>query len=84
VKGAWIRVNSRCTDYAGQAEWPLVSIETADLDAIVADLAARGVATAKDVPYSIDHRGISTQDGIRIAWYTDPDGQVISVFALTG
>jgi hypothetical protein len=50
----------------------------------VADLAGRGVATAKDVPYSIDHRGISTQDGIRIAWYTDPDGQVISVFELTG
>jgi catechol 2,3-dioxygenase-like lactoylglutathione lyase family enzyme len=72
------------TDYAGQAEWPLVSIETVDLDALVADLAGRGVATAKGVPYAIDDRGISTQDGIRIAWYTDPDGQVISVFELTG
>jgi hypothetical protein len=36
------------------------------------------------VPYDIDDRDISTQDGMRIAWYTDPDGQVISAFELTG
>ena len=71
------------TDYAGQAGWPLVSIETSDLDGLVAELSERGVDTIKDVPYDVDEDGISRQDGVRIAWYTDPDQQVISVFQLT-
>ena len=41
------------TSYAGQAEWPLASIRTDDLAAMM------------------------------IAWFRDPDGQVLSVFQLT-
>jgi catechol 2,3-dioxygenase-like lactoylglutathione lyase family enzyme len=71
------------TDYAGQAGWPLASFATDNLDGIVDDLAQRGVPTMKDVPYPVDARGIADLDGMRIAWITDPDQQVISIFERT-
>jgi catechol 2,3-dioxygenase-like lactoylglutathione lyase family enzyme len=70
------------TSYAGRAEWPLASFAADDLDAVVGDLIARGVALEHfpDGEFKTDERGIADLDGIRIAWFRDPDGQVISVF----
>ena len=70
------------TDYAGRAEWPLASLAAHDLDAVVDDLRARGVAMEQfpDGEFKTDERGIADLEGIRIAWFRDPDGQVISVF----
>jgi hypothetical protein len=31
-------------------------------------------------PYETDERGIADLGDLRIAWFRDPDGQVISVF----
>jgi catechol 2,3-dioxygenase-like lactoylglutathione lyase family enzyme len=70
------------TDYAGQAEWPLMSFKTDDLAGTVDELLARGVRTERDVPYDVDDRGIATTDGMRIAWLRDPDRQVIALFEL--
>jgi catechol 2,3-dioxygenase-like lactoylglutathione lyase family enzyme len=75
------------TDYAGQAEWPLASFETDDLAATVADLQSGGVeleALGEGDPYQTDERGIADLGEILIAWFRDPDGQVISVFQLVG
>jgi catechol 2,3-dioxygenase-like lactoylglutathione lyase family enzyme len=71
--------------YAGVADWPLASFRVDDLDARVAELRDRGVEflTDADVPYDVDDRGISAQEGMDIAWMRDPDGQVITVFQLT-
>jgi len=73
--------------YAGQAGWPLASFETDDLAATVADLVSRGVqleVMGDRDPYPTDERGIADLGDMLIAWFRDPDGQVLSVFQLTG
>jgi catechol 2,3-dioxygenase-like lactoylglutathione lyase family enzyme len=72
--------------YAGQANWPLASFQTDDLAATVADLTGRGVeleVMGDGDPYQTDERGIADEGNMLIAWFRDPDGQVISVFQLT-
>jgi catechol 2,3-dioxygenase-like lactoylglutathione lyase family enzyme len=70
------------TDYAGQAEWPLASFVTKDLDALVADLRDRGVKmeSIETGVQKTNDQGIATMPGMRIAWIRDPDNQVISLF----
>lgn len=71
--------------YAGKAEWPLASFETDDLDATVRELERRGVPLeimGDGDPYETDGRGIADLGDMSIAWFRDPDGQVISVFQL--
>ena len=73
--------------YAGQAGWPLASFETDDLAATAADLVSRGVqleVMGDGDPYRTDERGIADLGDMLIAWFRDPDGQVLSVFQLTG
>ena len=73
------------TSYAGQAEWPLASFESSDLAESVSDLKRRGVqllVMGDDDPYPTDERGIADLGDILIAWFRDPDNQVISVFQL--
>jgi catechol 2,3-dioxygenase-like lactoylglutathione lyase family enzyme len=72
--------------YAGQADWPLASFRTDDLAATVDDLLGRGVRLeimGEGDPYRTDERGIAHLGDMLIAWFRDPDGQVISVFQLT-
>jgi catechol 2,3-dioxygenase-like lactoylglutathione lyase family enzyme len=73
------------TSYAGQAEWPLASFQTDDLAATVADLRGRRVQLelmGDGDPYQTDERGIADLGDMLIAWFRDPDDQVISVFQL--
>jgi catechol 2,3-dioxygenase-like lactoylglutathione lyase family enzyme len=72
--------------YAGQADWPLASFETDDLAATVADLERRGVQLeimGEGDPYETDERGIADLGDMLIAWFRDPDDQVIAVFQRT-
>jgi catechol 2,3-dioxygenase-like lactoylglutathione lyase family enzyme len=72
--------------YAGQADWPLASFETEDIAATVDDLTRRGVQLeimGEGDPYETDERGIADLGDMLIAWFRDPDRQVISVFQLT-
>jgi catechol 2,3-dioxygenase-like lactoylglutathione lyase family enzyme len=74
-------------EYAGRAEWPLASFRSDDLDRTVAELADAGVPLeimGDGDPYRTDDRGIAELEGMRIAWFRDPDHQVISVFELVG
>jgi hypothetical protein len=61
----------------------LASFQSDDLAATVGDLERRGVQLAimgEGDPYETDERGIADLGDLRIAWFRDPDGQVISVF----
>jgi catechol 2,3-dioxygenase-like lactoylglutathione lyase family enzyme len=54
-----------------------------DIAAIVADLQARGVAFARYDGVEQDAHGVWTSPGgDRIAWFTDPDGNVLSLTEL--
>jgi catechol 2,3-dioxygenase-like lactoylglutathione lyase family enzyme len=73
------------TSYAGLAEWPLASFQSDDLPATVLELRRRGVEIVRmgeGDPYPTDERGIADLGEILIAWFRDPDGQVLSVFQL--
>lgn len=73
-------------DYAGQAEWPLASFQTDDLRATVDELWNGGVELlimGDGDPYRTDERGIADFGDMLIAWFRDPDNQVISLFQLT-
>ncbi|MEJ2861946.1 VOC family protein [Actinomycetospora flava] len=68
--------------YAGQAGWPLASFQADDLPATVADLRRRGVTLEvmdDDPPWRTDERGIADFGDVLLAWFRDPDDQVISV-----
>ena len=73
------------TEYPGQAEWPLASFRTEDLEATVAELTSRGIDLEQihDGLTETDSYGIADLEGMRIAWIRDPDHQVLSFFQLT-
>lgn len=73
------------TDYPGQADWPLASFRTEDLEATVAELTGRGIDLEQihDGLTDTDSQGIAELEGMRIAWIRDPDQQVLSFFQLT-
>lgn len=70
------------TDYPGQAAWPLASFRADDLRAVIAELRERGVEPAQfsDGPQRTDAHGIADMGALRIAWFTDPDGNIFSIF----
>jgi hypothetical protein len=72
------------TDYPGQADWPLASFLTEDLEATVAELISRGIDLEQihDGLAETDSHGIAELEGMRIAWIRDPDHQVLSFFQL--
>jgi len=51
-----------------------------DLDAVMADMRSRGVEFEEyDLPGLKTVNGVAEMDGIRSAWFTDPEGNIISV-----
>ncbi len=56
-----------------------------DIDAAVRALAGRGVAFTRYDGMAQDDLGIwTTPGGDRVAWFTDPDGNTLSLTAFTG
>jgi catechol 2,3-dioxygenase-like lactoylglutathione lyase family enzyme len=70
------------TDYPGQAAWPLASFRAENLRAVTAELQERGVALTRfsDGPQRTDADGIADMGAFRIAWFTDPDGNIFAIF----
>ena len=66
---------------AGRSEATLVGWEVDDLDAAVDELGSRGVAFEQydQPPIRTDGRGIATFDDGRVAYFKDPDGNVLSI-----
>ncbi len=59
--------------------------EVDDIEALVADLAAKGLAMEHYPFLEQDELGIwTTPDGAKIAWFLDPDGNVLSFTQLPG
>lgn len=74
------------TPFGGKAEHTLGGFLVRDLDAAVADLRSKGVTLEE---YDIPEVGVKTVDGIaeipngmRIAWFKDPEGNILSVSSL--
>ncbi|RKE19181.1 VOC family protein [Streptomyces sp. TLI_171] len=68
------------TPYGGQAGHTLASWKVADLDAEMTELRARGVVFEEyDLPGLKTLDGVAENDGMRAAWFKDPDGNVLCV-----
>jgi predicted enzyme related to lactoylglutathione lyase len=62
------------------ANFTVLNFPVDDIDAAVDDLAAKGVAMERYDAFDQDERGIgSPGGGPRIAWFTDPAGNILSV-----
>ena len=61
------------------AGFTILNFPVADVDRAVDELAARGVSFERYDGFDQDERGISRGPGPRIAWFTDPAGNVLSV-----
>lgn len=58
----------------------VMGFAVADLDATIAALQARGISFERFEGLSHDDRGaVVTPDGARVAWFRDPDGNILSI-----
>jgi len=70
---------ARARDFV-PAERTVVGFAVADVEAVVANLAARGLSPYRESHIDYDGAGIATApDGTRVAWFRDPDGNIFSV-----
>ena len=62
------------------SEHTVFGLEVADVDAAVAGLAAKGVAFERFPGFNHDAAGVwLAPDGTKVAWFRDPDGNLISL-----
>jgi catechol 2,3-dioxygenase-like lactoylglutathione lyase family enzyme len=62
------------------AAYTVLNLSVGDVDQAVDELAARGVQMIRFEGYEADDRGIHRSRGHSIAWFTDPAGNILSVF----
>ena len=76
--GGWFLVYP--SRFAGTAQSTAMSFIVEDIEAVVADLEARGVEFEEyDVPGLKTVGGIADIEGERSAWFKDPDGNILAI-----
>ena len=63
------------------ATYTVLNFQTADVDAVVEDLTARGVEFLRYDGIGQDERGVARDFGPTIAWFADPAGNIFSVIS---
>jgi catechol 2,3-dioxygenase-like lactoylglutathione lyase family enzyme len=68
------------------ASFTILNFPVDDIEPVVEQLAARGVAFERyeGTPIATDEKGIFRGDGPLIAWFTDPAGNVLAVIQTEG
>lgn len=61
------------------ATYTVLNFPVDDVDAVVDDLAARGVSFERYEGMPQDDKGVMREDGPAIAWFRDPAGNIFSV-----
>ena len=80
LKSGESTVNVYRSDYAGTNEATAVTWEVDDIDAEVADLKRKGVAFEHYDMEGLDLEGdIHVGEGMKIAWFKDPDGNILNI-----
>jgi predicted enzyme related to lactoylglutathione lyase len=58
----------------------VMGFAVADLDATIVALQQRGISVERFAGFSHDEHGaVVTPDGARVAWFRDPDGNILSI-----
>jgi catechol 2,3-dioxygenase-like lactoylglutathione lyase family enzyme len=87
VCGAGTLIHVFVSPYAGTAQSTVAGWGVDDIDAVVDELAAKGVEFEQyDEPGLVtDERGIATFEGdAKVAYFKDPDGNVLSIAQAPG
>jgi catechol 2,3-dioxygenase-like lactoylglutathione lyase family enzyme len=72
------------SQFAGTAKSTYMSFEVSDLEKAVQELQERGVTFEEyDMPGLKTVNGIAEIQGVKGAWFKDPDGNILSVGELT-
>jgi catechol 2,3-dioxygenase-like lactoylglutathione lyase family enzyme len=80
VSGGGPALNVYQSDSAGQTSATLATWYVDDLDQVVDELGAAGVAMVRYEQFEHDRRGITARaGGGRIAWFQDPDGNTFAL-----
>jgi len=67
-------------DHVGKATGTVATWIVDDLDAVVAELAGRGLTFEQyAAPIDTDSRGVHDAGYVRLAWFCDPDGNTFSL-----
>ncbi len=61
------------------ASYTVLNFPVPDVDAVVDELASRGVSLERYPGFGQDDKGVMRGNGPTIAWFTDPAGNVLSV-----
>jgi len=61
------------------AGYTILNFEVDDVDAVVDELASRGVGFERYDDFDQDEKGIARGPGPSIAWFKDPAGNILSV-----
>lgn len=78
VGGSDLRVSP--VPFTQPSEHTVLGFAVEDLDAVVAEMAARGLSAERFPNFPHDDRGVVTvPDGSRVVWFRDPDGNLLSV-----
>jgi catechol 2,3-dioxygenase-like lactoylglutathione lyase family enzyme len=81
VRGTMLRITE--VPSVAPAPYTVLGFEVPDVAAAIDRLTARGVAFTRYAGMGQDERGIWTAPGgARIAWFRDPDGNVLSITQL--
>ena len=77
-EGTWLLVYP--SQFAGSAKSTVVTFDVTDLDTVVKELRERGVVFEEyDMPGLKTVDGIAEIQGVRGAWFKDPDGNILAV-----
>ncbi|MBA3552677.1 MAG: VOC family protein [Actinobacteria bacterium] len=77
-KGTWFLIYP--SQFAGTAKSTYMTFEVEDLETAVKELRGRGVVFEEyDLPGLKTTEGIAEIQGVRGAWFKDPDGNILAV-----
>ena len=63
-----------------RGEHTVLGFAVSDVDSVIAFLSARGIAVERFAGFPHEPNGaVVTPDGNRVAWFRDPDGNILSV-----
>jgi catechol 2,3-dioxygenase-like lactoylglutathione lyase family enzyme len=65
---------------AGKSDTTVAGWAVDDVERVVDELTSKGVTFEQyDEPFKTDEKGIASVDGDRIAWFKDPDGNILAL-----
>lgn len=77
--GSGSRLQVYVSEHAGSGSATAASWSVSDFDAVISELRGRGVELERYEGMDADEHGVHSFGSHKVAWLTDPDGNVIAI-----